>query len=289
MHATVGDQLRWIVRELRNTSGDLALLEAEQVLGHVLQLDRSRLYARLAENVGKSERESIRHFVDERRTGKPLPYVLGYAYFASMRYTVSPDVLIPRPDTETVVETVLRHEPDSPLHFVDLGTGSGVLANTLLRARGNWRGIATDLSFPALCMASGNWCRPVPMVCADGLEAIKRGPAFDFAVTNPPYISHDEMQRIDQNVRDFEPRIALDGGEDGLFFYRYLSEEAGERLKRHGRLYAEIDASQAALVCGILQNAGWSATEVFCDLAGRPRVVRSVKGPGQPSRRPIPA
>ena len=187
-------------------------------------------------------------------------------------------VLIPRPDTEVLVEEVLGHEPLSPRRFFDCCTGSGCIAATLTEERESWHGVAADLSPAALCIAAKNCGPRVVLVCCDRLSALGGSGAsgFDFIVANPPYIPAAVLPILDPSVRDFEPIMALDGGEDGLAFYRYLAEYAPKILKRGGRLYAEIGYDQGPAVEAILRDREWKAIHITKDLGGRDRVVRAM-------------
>jgi release factor glutamine methyltransferase len=180
-------------------------------------------------------------------------------------------VLIPRPDTEVLVEEVLRQEQGEKRVFLDMGTGSGAIAAALLRARPGWQALASDLSPAALCTARTNLPPACLCLCADRLEGLA-GP-LDFVVCNPPYVTRREFARLPRSVRAFEPAMALDGGEDGLDFYRYLAAHSAARLRSGGALFLEIGWRQARRVTGLLRRAGWREVKLRRDLAGRPRVV----------------
>jgi release factor glutamine methyltransferase len=179
-------------------------------------------------------------------------------------------VLIPRPDTEVLVERVVADQPSSARCFLDLGTGSGAVAAALLHIRPLWQAVATDISLAALRTARRNLPERCGLVCADRLEALGQRARFDFMVTNPPYIASGELE---ESVRCFEPRLALDGGRDGLAFYRDLTADAGRCLAHEGMLYCEIGWNQREDVMALMWDRGWRDVVCTPDLAGRPRVV----------------
>lgn len=278
---TLREAIHLLTVSFAPVSGDLARPEAEATLIGLLGCCRHDLYLGDSPPLDSTLEQRLRRIIRLRRGGTPLAYALGMTYFHSVELRVTPDVLIPRPDTETLVETVIEHEPDAQRCFLDMGTGSGALAAVLLRLRPSWRAAATDISRDALGVAAGNVAGlPVSLVCADRLEAI-RNTLFDFIVSNPPYVTHAELEVLDSEVRDHEPRIALDGGADGLDFYRYLASDAARVLREGGALYLEIGATQADSVTALLEAEGWRAVSVRRDLGDRPRVVHAVR-PGKP-------
>jgi release factor glutamine methyltransferase len=211
--------------------------------------------------------------ISRRLTREPLPYILGSAFFHSKEFLVSNAVLIPRPDTEVLVEEVLEIEPEGPLFFLDVGTGSGAISESLARQRPQWKGVGLDISVMALKIARTNCSVQIGLVCGDLFSALKTGRHFDFIVCNPPYISEKEMAELDPSVRNFEPMSALFGGTDGLDFYRALAEKSEALLKKKGRIYCEIGYAQGEAVRKIFFDQGWKNILQFPDLAGRPRVI----------------
>ncbi|MBD3316307.1 MAG: peptide chain release factor N(5)-glutamine methyltransferase [Chitinivibrionales bacterium] len=271
----IGPTLRAIRKRLQMVAGETARYEAERILTHVLRVDRSRLYIDSSSILDDDQSEQVNRLVEKRLTGQPLAYVLGVAYFHSSEFFVSPSVLIPRPETELLVETILEKESDSECVFLDMGTGTGAIASVLVRTRHRWRAVAVDSSSEAISVARRNCPAAVGLVRMDRLEAISGGSAFDFVASNPPYISAEEMEHLEANVAEFEPHSALYGGLDGMDFYRYLARYASRHLKEGGRLYCEIGASQAESVGAILHGEGWKEVHVSSDLAGRDRIVRA--------------
>jgi release factor glutamine methyltransferase len=271
---TLREALQSLTQRLRGAAGDLAEREAESILQAVLGCERHDLYRALSPPpLATNERERAFSVAERRASGMPLPYILGSTYFHSCELSLSPDVLIPRYDTEVLVETVLEAEPQTEAWFLDLCSGSGALAATLLANRPRWRCIASDVSIEAARIARRNTTSAAAVVAADMLRAFRPGAGFDFVVCNPPYIPSDEIPGLEASVRDFEPWLALDGGADGLRAYRAIAEQAPAMLRASGRLYMEIGWNQAESVTAILEKCGWCAPEVRADLAGRPRVV----------------
>jgi release factor glutamine methyltransferase len=216
----------------------------------------------------------IDRIVTRRKLHEPLAYILGKIYFHSKEFNVDKNVLIPRPETEILVETILINEKNTRCFFLDMGIGSGAIGAILAQKNEQWRGIGIDLSLNSLRVATTN-CPPgtISLLNADFFSSIKPLGVFDFIVCNPPYISSGEMEQLDKSVKDFEPPMALLGGDDGLHFYRLLAKQAGIYLKPDGRLYCEIGSSQADAVRAILASNQWDNIMEIQDLAGLPRII----------------
>jgi release factor glutamine methyltransferase len=271
---TIAEALRLIRQQLSGVAGAGALFEAEMILQHLLRYSRSQLYLKRNNSLPKESQDAIGEILLRRKTHEPLPYILGAAYFHSREFLVNRYTLIPRPDTETLVETVLESEKESRRTFLEIGVGSGALSAILLQERPGWQCVGTDISFHALRIARRNCLGKIHLLCADLFSSMKPAGIFDFIVSNPPYIGKSEMAGLDSSVRDFEPNVALDGGTDGLDFYRAFASRAGSFLRPGGRLYCEIGYSQRDPVTDIFSSHGWKNIEVTPDLGGRWRVVR---------------
>jgi release factor glutamine methyltransferase len=246
--------------------------EAELILMHVTGLSRSSIYLEDTDTFrGKIESE-VEKYVRQRLSNRPLAYILGHVHFFNHDIFVNSNVLIPRPETEILVETILNSEPLKSTFFCDTGTGSGAITAALIRERPRWRAVASDISLPALKTALTNIPDRTSLLCMDCLTALKSRRMFDFTVSNPPYIKSGEIAGLDIDVRKFEPLSALDGGPDGLKFFRRLAEEAATVTKPSGHIYCETGDTQAEEVCTIFKKAGWKETTVRRDLAGRQRV-----------------
>jgi release factor glutamine methyltransferase len=217
-------------------------------------------------------------FVSRRVRREPVSHILGRKGFWKIMLQVTPDVLTPRPDTETVVEYVLRDFPEhAPWSVLDLGVGSGAILLAILAERPAARGLGVDISEDALAVARDNaaslgLANRVALLRSDwtaGLEA----DSFDVVVSNPPYIATEVIATLDPEVRDHEPRLALEGGADGLDHYRLLAPEILRVLKPGGRFAVEIGYDQKLAVEGLFRDAGAVFVETIRDLGDRDRVV----------------
>ena len=265
--------LKHIQNSLLPIAGEFALPESERILEFLLGASRTNLYLERHEELSPEILKKIGSIISRRLlTDEPLAYILGCTYFFDREITVTPEVLIPRLDTETLIETVLLNEPLHHLRFLDFGTGSGCISAVLAGSHRHWKGIAVDASMPALRIARKNCGSEVDLICCSFFSAIKPN-SFDFIVSNPPYIPSETVPTLDRSVRDFEPIAALDGGADGLDFYRFLANSGKALLSMGGRIYCEISCDQGEAVKKIMVANGWNNIIVINDLGGRPRVI----------------
>lgn len=269
----ISEALAFIKNQLMHIANESALYEAELILQHVMHCSRSQLYLGRNGLLLNKLRNEIELILERRKHHEPLPYILGTAYFHTKEFIVNRNVLIPRPDTEVLVETVLTSEKKRNCFFLEIGIGSGAISAILLQEHPDWQCIGTDISVSALHVAGRNCAGNFHLTCSDLFSSMKPQTYFDFIVSNPPYISESEMARLDAGVKNFEPAIALDGGKDGLNFYRAFASQAGNYLKPGARLYCEIGYLQKESVLMIFSSRGWKGIKVFNDLAGRPRSV----------------
>jgi len=273
----IGDLFKETCKKLIPISGDLSEREAELIIEDVLNLSRNNLYTNFNSFITTAQFECINKITKERLSGIPLAHALGSVYFHSKKFIVSKEVLIPRPDTETLIEVVLKNEVSKTCHFIDIGTGSGNIAETLCTIMPAWQSLAVDISEPSLHIAKTNCSTHVTLVCSDRLSSIKKGTTFDFIVCNPPYISKSEMKKLEISVSEHEPAVALYGGKDGLDFYRYLAVYGKNFLKENGWIYCEIGFLQCKACTAIFKDAGWKNIAISNDLASRPRVINAQK------------
>ena len=204
----------------------------------------------------------------------PLQHIIGHTGFMGLDFKVSRDVLIPRQDTETLVETVLEREKDPAISILDLCTGSGCIAVSLKKLGGYSQVAASDLSDKAIGLAMRNASindAEIRLIKSDLFKDIEG--SFDVIVSNPPYIPTEEIETLSPEVRDHDPRLALDGGSDGLDIYRRIVSECGDVLNTGGRLYMEIGFDQAVAVGALMKEADFRDIEVVKDLAGKDRVI----------------
>jgi release factor glutamine methyltransferase len=285
--ASVSEATQLLANAFKLAGIEDAPADARLLIGHALNLDRARLIAQSDRVLEAREISVISALAARRLKHEPVSRILGQKEFWSLPLRITPDVLVPRPETETVVEGALdfvvrgglRMEK---LRILDIGTGSGALLLALLRELPNAIGTGTDLSAAALDVARANAAqcdlesRSSFFVCdiASGVP----GP-FDIVVSNPPYIARGEIAALAPEVRDYDPRIALDGGEDGLVAYRAIAAEAQRLLAAGGRLFVELGAGQEAAVRALFTNAGLTVGTARKDLAGNSRVLGAGRSP----------
>jgi release factor glutamine methyltransferase len=265
-------------------------LAAELLLMHVLERDRSFLHTHAETELPRESVERYFQLIAQRATGKPTQYITGHQEFWGLDFEVTPDVLIPRPETEHVVEQVVElagaqgHAKDARLRIVDVGTGSGCIALALAREFPRAILFGADISRTALVVASHNAVRlrmpeRVKFLESDLLARFLDKDflgTFDFVVSNPPYVAQDELDMVQREVREFEPRVAWGGLERGEEIYARLFPQALEVLKPGGYVVVEIGYNMRDRVLPLL-GLKWSDTEVHPDLAGIPRVVSARK------------
>jgi release factor glutamine methyltransferase len=253
----------------------LPRLEAQMLLRHVLQVPRAWLIAHDTDPLPVEARTAYRRLAEQRLAGQPMAYLLGFREFMGHEFAVSPAVLIPRPDTELLVETAVQHLNGQPgARVLDLGTGSGAIAVSIALACPRAEVVATDLSRASLDLAQDNARRlsaRVEFLCGSWYDALLGQGAFDLIVSNPPYIAADDAH-LEQGDLRFEPAAALSDGADGLQALRIIAGGAGQWLKPGGALWMEHGWDQAEAVRGFLRQAGFKRLASRLDLAGIERV-----------------
>lgn len=280
---TILKVLNWTVERFRREELESPRLDAEVLLADTLAMERIRLYVEHERPLGGGELSRFRQKVKRRLAGEPVAYITGHREFWSIRLGVDPRVLIPRPETELLVEVglALLGEQANPT-VVDIGTGSGAIIIALGRERPAAVLHGTDLERGALEVARQNAERhgvAVALHRGDLLEPLPAGTRSDLLLSNPPYIPSAEIDELIRDVRDYEPRAALDGGESGLEIYRRLIEQAPSHLTPSGQLALEIGSAQRVAVMDLLERAGYREIRAHQDLAGLDRVI-SARGPG---------
>jgi len=273
----IKDLLEWTTRYFLDRGMQASRLEAEILLAHVLEKNRVYLYANYEEPVNQGERETYREYIKRRTIGEPLAYIVGQKEFMSLVFKVSPDVLIPRPDTEILVETALSIAREGQItRICDVGTGSGAIAVSLAAYLPGAEIYAVDLSPAALSIARENAQRhnlTVHFREGDLLSPFDNEEKLDMITANLPYITMAEIEELEIGVKDWEPRIALVATGDGLDIYRRLVPQAYQLLKPGGFMLWEVDPRQAESARAMLQ--GFSEIEVIKDGTGRDRVVKA--------------
>ncbi|MGZ3591816.1 MAG: peptide chain release factor N(5)-glutamine methyltransferase [Thermodesulfobacteriota bacterium] len=266
-------------------------LNAELLLARSLNLSREGLYMRLHDQVEERNKEVLEKLMQRRIAGEPLQYILEHQEFWSLDVRVDPRVLIPRPETELLVEQsllILRQFRASKRisSVLEIGTGSGAIAIALAKELKDLFLVATDISLEALVLAAENArsaevLNQINFVNGDlfgPLHSLKGGAAFDLILSNPPYITRGKIDTLAKEVKDHEPRVALDGGEDGLAFYRRIIPEAHSYLREGGWLLLEVALGQSGIVSGMIDKGGhFLKPESIPDLSGIGRVVKAQK------------
>lgn len=262
-----------------------ASLDARLLLEFVCETDRTTLFAHPEKEVTAQQQECYETLIAKRGEHVPLQHLTGQQDFMGLTFSVNEHVLIPRQDTEILVEEVMRDLHDG-VHILDMCTGSGCILLSLLNYSNDTTGVGADLSEEALKVAQANAERlglapadsndldyqvRARFVHSDLFEALDE--KFDLIVSNPPYIRTDVIETLMPEVKDHDPRMALDGMSDGLYFYRRIVEESENYLKRGGQLFFEIGHDQAQDVIALMQAHGYKEIEVKKDYAGLDRVV----------------
>ena len=279
--ASLSRALQLVAHAFRAAGIEDADVDARVLAGHALHLDRARLISQTDRVLEAREVNAISGLAARRLKREPVSRILGRKEFWSLALAVTPDVLVPRPETETVVEGALdfvvrgglRMEK---LRILDIGTGSGALLVALLNELPNATGIGTDISRAAVEAARTNVtqfgfegrCSLISCDMAAGVEG-----QFDLVVSNPPYVARGDIASLAPEVRDYDPMMALDGGDDGLAAYRSISADAKRLLAQGGRLFVELGAGQEPNVRKIFTNAGLAVGVARNDLTGTPRVL----------------
>jgi len=288
---TIGKLLTWTTDFLREKGADNPRLDAEVLLAHARSCPRIELYTAFEQEPDEPVRTAFRELVRRRAEGTPVAYLVGHREFFSLEFRVSPEVLIPRPETELLVvrgidlAKLLSPEDDSEadLQIADVGTGSGVLAVCLAKHLPSTRVTAIDVSQPALEVAHDNATRHkvserITFLCSDLFAECSADAQFDLVVSNPPYVSTAEMSQLDAGVHNHEPHLALDGGEQGMAVYRRLVPQAAARLRPGGWLLMEVGPSNAEQVEALVtETAGLAVKKTLVDLANLPRVVQALR------------
>lgn len=269
----------WGAASLMKAGIDEAKLDARLLLEFVCGTDRNSLLVHGDREVEEEDAIHFSELVEERRKRIPLQYLTGEQEFMGLRFRVNENVLIPRQDTEILVEEVMRNLTDGT-SILDMCTGSGCILLSLLHYSNHCLGVGVDLSEKALEVARENarqickaaWdAQEVTFVQSDLFEAVEGN--FDLIVSNPPYIASSVIPTLMPEVRQYEPMMALDGAEDGLLFYRKIIDESRKYLKRGGMLYFEIGYDQGIAVRNLMEQAGFQDVAVVKDYAGLNRVV----------------
>jgi len=267
------------IAKLRESGNDNPVFEVHALFRHILSVSATELVLLHDKNLSKKQEKKILEYIDRRLLGEPLQYILGTQEFMSLEFKVTPSVLIPRADTETLVEYVIDQKKNDGFSLLDIGTGTGCIPLSIAAfcPRAFVRGI--DISKDAKKIAEEN-CKKLMLLSrasfelCDILNETPNG-KYDIITSNPPYIKSEVISELQTEVKDFEPHLALDGGEDGLKFYRRICAIAPKLLTKSGILVFEIGYDQAKEVSDLMEP-NFKDVTVIKDLCGNDRVVAGI-------------
>jgi release factor glutamine methyltransferase len=256
-------------------------LDSEILLSSTLKLDRSQLLLNLDKRIENQEKKIFFNFIERRSKNEPIAYITGYKEFWKSKFKVNKNVLIPRPDTETIIEQVLNElDINSSKKILDIGTGSGCIIISILNERKKCFGVGIDISKNAVKLAKYNakiqhidnrikfLNSDIDNFCGD---------KYDLIISNPPYIKHHEINGLEKDIKNHEPKVALDGGIDGYNKIRLIIEKSSTLIKKRGKLFLELGINQTRETLKILSLNGFCKTKVIKDLASKNRCIVSTK------------
>ena len=256
-------------------------LDSEILLSSTLKLDRSQLLLNLDKRIENQEKKIFFNFIERRSKNEPIAYITGYKEFWKSKFKVNKNVLIPRPDTETIIEQVLNElDINSSKKILDIGTGSGCIIISILNERKKCFGVGIDISKNAVKLAKYNakiqhidnrikfLNSDIDNFCGD---------KYDLVISNPPYIKHHEINGLEKDIKNHEPKVALDGGIDGYNKIRLIIEKSSTLIKKTGKLFLELGINQTRETLKILNLNGFYKTKVIKDLASKNRCIISTK------------
>jgi release factor glutamine methyltransferase len=283
---TVLESLELSTKYLEKKGVESARMNAELLLSHILECQRLDLYLRFNQPLNTSETDTYRNYITRRGEFEPYQYIIGEVEFYGLKFIVDENVLIPRPETEILIETILESIPDGEeVKILDIGTGSGNIPISLAVNMSESKIISIDISESALKVAEKNrelhdLKSRIGFIKSDIItESLEKYySTFNIIVSNPPYIDKNEVKTLQNEITKFEPEIALTDYDDGLKFYREISKKSQSLLAENGILFFEIGAGQAEDVKNIMANNGFQNIEIKKDLSEIERVVFGVKG-----------
>ncbi len=268
-------------KELKKNKISSALLDSELLLSKVIKKDRKFILLNLEKELDQSDHESFKDLIIKRSKGKPLAYLTGIKSFWNYEFKVNEKVLIPRPDSETVIEQVLDiYKNKSNLNFLEIGIGSGCIALSILKEKKSFLATGVDLSRDCIeiCRYNAN-----NLGVADRIKLMKSDVdnlnfrKYDFIISNPPYIKKYDFNKLSEEVKNYEPKLALDGGLEGLSVIRKVIKKSAELIKTNGKLILEIGHDQKASVKKMLNENNFYINKVKKDLAKNDRCIISTK------------
>lgn len=277
---TIRQAVKWGAEKLRDNNVDNAEYDSFELLSSINGMTRTFYFINGDNELSEKDFSLFKEYIEKRASHKPLQHILGKAYFYGYEFVVNENVLIPRQDTEILVNEVIKVAKDG-YDILDMCTGSGCIGITLAKKFPDSNVTGVDISDKALAVAWKNKCNldadNIDFIQSDLFAALGADRRYDIIVSNPPYIPTKVIEGLQDEVRLYDPMLALDGTEDGLMFYRRITDKSGDYLKMNGYLCYEIGAEQAADVSDIMKQAGFKDIVVVKDLAGLDRVVMGKK------------
>jgi len=273
---TISKLLEWATKELYNSGISSPKQNVETILAHTLNIKRLDIYLQLERKFSGKKLEIVFNIISRRKDKEPLQYILGETEFYGYTIKVDKSVLIPRPETELLVERIIAEENDIK-NILEIGTGSGALVIALAKKMNGIVIDATDISEDALRIAEQNTILnqvDINIFKSDIFDNVLC--KYDLIISNPPYISLTDYEELPVEIKDFEPRSALQADDNGLFFYNKILQKAKDHLTESGKIYFEIGYDQAKKITEIAKENGFSNIKVFKDLNGFDRIVRII-------------
>lgn len=278
------DLLQQGIEKLKNEKIESAILDAQLILAFVLNCDRVYLLIHKENDIEEIFVKKYFELIEKRVKKMPVSYILGTKEFMGLSFFVNENVLIPRPDTEILVEFVIEFfkNQNDKINILDIGTGSGAIAISLAKYIKNANLYAVDVSDDALLVAQknasfNNVSDKIKFAKQDILKENIKGTKFDAIISNPPYIKTSDIMGLMEDVKNYEPSLALDGGTDGLLFYRHIINNFSKSLKKGGVIAFEVGFNQAEQVISLFENNNnFEKIEAVCDLASIKRVVKAI-------------
>lgn len=276
---TVKKVLDWTIEYLKERGSETPRLDAEVLLAFSRKCQRIQLYTQFDQPLSEAERSLMRSLVKRRAAAEPVAYLVGHREFFSLDFIIEPGVFIPRPDTETLVATALDLlKPLNSPRVLELCTGSGCVPIAIARNHATVQITTVEKNPAPFSVAQRNIekhsvTNRVKLLQGDLFEPVECDKAFDLIVSNPPYIPREEIETLEADVRDHEPRPALDGGEDGFDTIRILIDQSPQYLKQGGWLLFELSPEQSEQACEMMRDGGFASVRTEADLSGQARVV----------------
>ena len=282
---TIGSCLAWTEQRLAQNHEENPRLAAQWLLSYATGLQRIELYMHFDKPMSDEQRRTLRDAIQRRERNEPLQYITGKAQFRYIELNITPGVLIPRPETELLVDLVAQ---TSPHHVLEIGTGSGAIALALLHELPNCCVVATDIAPEAIALTSQNAAKlglndPERLtLLQDDLATsfqnnVEKPTLFDAVVSNPPYVPSLELLSLPDEVKDYEPMLALDGGADGLELFRRILPQAYALLNHGGLLAVELHETRLEAASELAENAGFHDVTTHFDLTNRPRFLTATR------------